>query len=59
MEEITLKPCCAICGLLWNNKECPLYQVYNAARYYGNNTFDEKAKYVVRCNNFILNGNYQ
>lgn len=57
MDKITLKPCCALCGLLWN-KKCPLYQVYEAASGYGDDTFDEKAMYVIRCDAFSLKEKY-
>lgn len=59
MKAITLKPCCALCGSLWDKEKCPLYETYNAASNYGDDTFDEKAKYAIRCDCFILNTKYQ
>ena len=59
MEKITVRMCCALCNNLWNTEKCPLYEVYEAASRYGDSTFDDKAKYSVRCDDFLLNANYQ
>lgn len=54
MKGIEIKPCCAICELLYDSESCPLCPTYSSARNYGDMTFEEKGKYVVCCNVFEL-----
>ena len=54
-NEIKLKPCCALCDNLYDKKTCPLFEVYNSASNYGDETFDIDAKYKVCCPSFVLN----
>ena len=55
INKIRVKQCCALCDNLYNNEKCPLFSVYNAARNYGDETFDTEAKYKICCQSFILN----
>lgn len=52
--EVKVLKCCAICNFLYDKEECPLYRTYEAANRYGDETFDESAKYKVNCYNFVL-----
>lgn len=54
-NEIKVKSCCALCDNLYNKEKCPLFEVYNSARNYGNETFDTEAKYKICCPLFVLN----
>ena len=54
-EYIQVRPCCALCEKLYNKKECPLHDVYVSANSYGDETFDNEAKYKVCCPSFVLN----
>lgn len=54
MEEISVHKCCHLCYNLYNKEKCPLFNVYKAAAYYGDSTFDDSAKYRVVCDEFEL-----
>jgi len=54
IEQIKVKPCCALCNNLYDKEECPLCDVYVAAGSYGEESFDTTAKYQVYCPSFVL-----
>ena len=54
-NEIEVKPCCHICDNLWKREKCPLFCTYDCAQNYGDDTFDEMAKYKVCCTDFVVN----
>jgi len=58
MKNITIKECCAICEYLYDERNCPLYSVYDMATKCGDNTFDIKAKYKVFCEEFDLDSKF-
>lgn len=49
-----VKNCCALCDNYYNEQNCPLYKTYNTAENYGENHFDKHAKYLILCDNFII-----
>lgn len=53
-EPIKLKPCCALCEYLWDQSNCPLYNIYNSALEYGGYNFNDNAKYITICDEFDL-----
>lgn len=54
MDKVTIQRCCHLGEHIYNKAECPLYEVYNMAAYYGNSSFDDSARYRVCCDAFLL-----